>query len=100
VGIGLGSDTKQADVILQTGLLFGNTVRDATGLLDAAKLPDSRQFNEISTELNRIVEADVVVLTQKAAVGRHVTFPPCAEFPDEAEIPRPLVLIPLQVHID
>jgi predicted lipoprotein len=101
VGIGLGNDAKQADVVLQTGLLFGNTVRDATGLLDTAKFPDSRQFNEISTELNRIVEADVVaVLKQNGAVGRHVTFAGCAEIPDHSELPHPLILIPLQVHID
>lgn len=101
VGIGLGNDAKQADVILQTGLLFGNTVRDATGLLDPGKFPDSRQFNEISTELNRIVETDVVAaLKQNAAVGRHITFAGCAEIPDQSEIPHPLMLIPLQVNID
>jgi len=101
VGIGLDNDAKHADVTLQTGLLFGNTVRDATDLLDASKFPDSRQFNEVSTELNHIVEADVIaVLKQNATDGRRVTFAGCVEIQDQADIPHPLTLIPLQVHID
>jgi predicted lipoprotein len=100
VGIGLSS-AKQADVVLQTGLLFGNTVRDATGLLDASKFPDSRQFNEVSTVLNHIVEAEIIsTLKQNAKAGRHISFAGCAEIPDQSKLPRPLILIPLQVHVD
>ena len=101
VGISLGSDSKLTDVMLQTGLLFGNTIRDATGLLDASKFSDSRQFNEVSTELNHIAEVEIVsTLKQKVAVGRHITFAGCAEISDQMEVSRPLTLIPLQVSID
>jgi predicted lipoprotein len=101
VGVSLGGKSKHADILLQTGLLFGNTVRDASGLLDAGKFSNSRQFNEISTELNRIAEADVLLLLkQKARIGSHITFAGCAEIPDQGEIPRPLTLIPLQAQID
>ena len=86
VGVALQGEAKEPDIVLQTGLLFGNTVRDATGLLDASNFPDSRQFNEISTELNRIVEARVIpILKEKAAVGRQIDFAGCAEIPDEGE---------------
>jgi predicted lipoprotein len=101
IGVALGDESKRADVLLQTGLLFGNTVRDATGLLDASNFSDSRQFNEVSTELNRIAEAEVLSpLKHKATVGGHITFAGCMELPDESEISRPLNLIPLQARID
>jgi predicted lipoprotein len=101
VGVALQGETKEADIVLQTGLLFGNTVRDSTGLLDASNFPDSRQFNEISTELNRIVEARVVpILKEKAVVGRRIHFAGCAEFSDEGALVKPLTIIPLEVRVE
>lgn len=101
VAVALQGETKGADFVLQTGLLFGNTVRDATGLLDASSFPDSRQFNEISTELNRSIEARVIpVLKEKAVVGRQIHFAGCAEIPDEGELIRPLIIIPLEIRIE
>jgi predicted lipoprotein len=101
VGVALRGETKEADIVLQTGLLFGNTVRDATGLLDASNYPDSRQFNEISTELNRIVEARVApILKEKAIVGRQIHFAGCAEIADEGELVKPLTIIPLDVRVE
>lgn len=101
VGVALQRGANEPDVVLQIGLLFGNTVRDATGLLDASNFPDSRQFNEISTELNRLIEARVIpILKEKAAAGRHIDFAGCAEIPDEAQIIRPLAIIPLDISVE
>jgi len=101
VGVALERDAKGPDVVLQTGLLFGNTVRDATGLLDAGDFSDSRQFNEISTELNRIIETRVIpTLKEKSATGRRINFAGCADIQDESEIIRPLKIIPLVVRVE
>ena len=99
--ISLQSHSSNAQIQLQTGLLFGNTVRDATGLLDPSTFPDSRQFNQISTELNRIVETRIIpMLTQKAAGGRTISFAGCVEITADQDIASPLKVIPLEVHID
>jgi predicted lipoprotein len=101
VGVALQRDAKEADIILQTGLLFGNTVRDAAGLLDASDFADSRRFNEISTELNRIIESNVIpVLKEKVAMGRQIRFAGCADIPDEANNIRPLAIIPLEIRVE
>jgi predicted lipoprotein len=101
VGVALQGETKEADIVLQTGLLFGNTVRDVTGLLDASNFPDSRQFNDISTELNRIVEASVIPkLKDKAVIGRQIHFVGCGEFSDEGALVKPLTIIPLEVRVE
>lgn len=101
VGVALENGTSDADVKLLTGLLFGNTVRDATALLDPSSFANSQHFNEISTELNRIVEDRVIPkLKEKAATGQHVRFTGCAEIPDEERDIKPLPLVPLYVGID
>jgi len=56
-------------VRLSTGLLFGNTVRDASGLLDVNDFPNSQDFNAMSAELNHLVETQVLpVLREQAAI--------------------------------
>jgi predicted lipoprotein len=101
VGVSLVPGSKTANVLLQTGLIFGNTVRDATELLDVGTFPDSRQFNELSTELNRIVETRIIpTLTQKAAVGRTISFAGCGEITDDLDSANPLKIIPLEIRIE
>ncbi|HXI75033.1 MAG TPA: DUF2291 family protein, partial [Pyrinomonadaceae bacterium] len=53
-----GADGKTI-VQLNTGLLFGNTVRDGCGLLNVSDFPNSQDFNDLSTELNRLTETRV-----------------------------------------
>lgn len=98
VGVSLDGQEDEADLVLQTGLLFGNTVRDATGLLDAGDFPNSQHFNDISSELNRIIEALVIpTLKEQAEVGREVQFVGCSAVLHEQDWHR-LQVIPLEVR--
>lgn len=100
VGIGLGDEGNEADIELVTGLLFGNAVRDVTGLLDAGNFSNSQHFNEISTELNRIVETRVIpALKNEEVIGRTIHFAGCVEIPDDSIVTPPLRVIPLDVSI-
>lgn len=100
VSLWLSHEQPKIDVVLRAGLLFGNAVRDATGLLDANEFENSQQFNDLSTELNRHVELHVIpILKQNAAVGKRVRFVGCTEVPDHADRSRPLSLIPLVVVV-
>lgn len=90
-------DGGQSKVSLATGLLFGNTVRDSTGLLDVNAYPNSQDFNDLSTQLNSIVETRVApALREQAAVGKAIRFAACAELEEEAK-PEVLSVIPLSV---
>ena len=74
---------------LQTGLLFGNTVRDATGLLDASDFPNSQQFNEISTELiGSSKRGDPSTERAMPSMGRQIRFVGCVEIADEDELAK------------
>jgi predicted lipoprotein len=85
-------------VRLSTGLLFVNTVRDATGLLDVNEFPQSQDFNAISAELNHLVETQVLpALRQHAAVGKKIRFAGCTELGEE-QVPKVLEVIPVEVE--
>jgi predicted lipoprotein len=101
VTVSLKRSGKNPDVVLHTGMLFGNVARDATGLLKASDFENSQQFNEISTELNRHIETQVIpILKEQAKAGRQVRFVGCAEVPDNVKQARPLSVIPLVISID
>ena len=98
VGVKLGDAAGEADVALETGLLFGNTARDASGLLNGDDFPNSQQFNEISTELNRTIEATVLPpLKERAQVGDAIEFVGCAEVTNVPRDIAPLKVVPLDV---
>jgi predicted lipoprotein len=98
VGVKLGDAVGEADVALETGLLFGNTARDASGLLNGDDFPNSQQFNEISTELNRTIEATVLPpLKERAQVGDAIEFVGCAEVTNVPRDIAPLKVVPLEV---
>lgn len=98
-GVGVTLRGGEADLLLKTGLLFGNTVRDATGQLGASEFPNSQQFNDVSTELNRIVESQIIPsLKTNAATGRALRFVVCAEISEDDAEERPLKVIPIRVE--
>ena len=88
-----------AEVSLQTGLIFGNALREGTGLLDANNYPNSQDFNAISEALNHLVEMRVLPkLREQAKVGANISFAGCAEVADESVDLKPLKVIPIQTE--
>jgi len=98
IGVSLTSDGSGAELAIQTGLLFGNTIRDATGLVRGDEFSNSQHFNEVSTELNRIVETTILPrLKRQAKVGAAIEFVGCAEVTNLPRDATPLQVIPLDV---
>jgi predicted lipoprotein len=109
ITISLGEDPAGHRVVIETGPVFGNVVRDGSGLLEVNDFPNSRDFNAISAELNRRVEERVLpILASSAAIGAKVRFVGCAEVPHEhrdtrAEAgsnrePRALRVVPILIE--
>ena len=93
-----GRDTSGLQLSI-TGRGLGG-LQPPTGLLDAGNYSNSQQFNEISTELNRIVETRVVpALKNEAVIGRTIQFAGCAEITDDSPVKPPLRVIPLDISI-
>jgi len=93
--------STNAEVSLQTGLIFGNALRDGTGLLSANDYPNSQDFNDISAALNHIVETRTLPkLREQAKVGAKISFVGCAEVDDEATDLKPLKIIPIETKAE
>ena len=93
-------NSTNAEVSLQTGLIFGNALRDGTGLLNASDYPNSQDFNDISAALNHLVETRVLPkLREQAKVGAKISFVGCAEVDDESTDLKPLKVMPIQTEV-
>lgn len=101
IGLSLEPDGDEAQIVVERGFVFGNAVRDATGLIDASSYPNAQEFNDVSAELNGIVEKDVLPqLEQMANVGDRIQFVGCVEVGDEDLDLKPLKLVPILVKPD
>jgi len=88
-----------AAVLIETGPLFGNAVRDGSGMLDVSDFPNSQDFNALSSEINRRVEERVFPgLKQKADIGVLVKFVGGVEIADVEKRFSPLKLVPVVVE--
>lgn len=60
IGLAVRDGYEEVEVRLETGPVFGNVLRDGTGLLDVNDFPNSQDFNALSSEINRRVEEQVL----------------------------------------
>jgi predicted lipoprotein len=99
VSIALGDDPTAVDLLIEFGPVFGNAIRDSSGLLNVSDFPNSRDFNALSDEFNRRVEERVLPALQAGAVtGAIVRFIGAAEITHPAPELNPLRIIPVVIE--
>jgi len=92
------NEAGKVDVLIETGPVFGNTLRDGSGLLDVNDFPNSRDFNAISSEINRRVEERVFpLLKEKASKGASIQFAGCVDIANPETDLMPLRLVPILI---
>jgi len=97
ISLALPPGSTNVDIVLETGLVFGDTIRDGTGLLNASDYPNSQDFNDLSAALNHVVETRVLPpLKEQAKAGAKISFIGCAEVDDESGDLKPLKVIPIK----
>lgn len=100
VGLSLSGDGSGANISIPTANIFGNAIRNGTGLIDVSDFENSQDLNNISVEINRIVETRVLPpFREKVAVGANVRFVGCAEIMDEDTDLRPMRVIPIVLEV-
>jgi predicted lipoprotein len=53
-------DSNEQTISIATEYIFGNAVRDATGLIDINEFSNTMEFNNVSAELNKIIREKVL----------------------------------------
>jgi predicted lipoprotein len=101
VSLATSANATNVEVVLETGMTFGNAVRDGTGLLNASDYSNLQDFNNISVELNKLVGIHVLPkLRADAYIGAMVKFVGCAEVDDETTDLHPLQIVPVQAEVE
>jgi hypothetical protein len=99
VAIALDEDAATTDLLIETGPIFGNAIRDGSGMLNVSEFPNSQDFNALSAAINRRVEESVFpALRAGAVVGAQVRFLGAAEVADPTTDLQPLRLIPVLIE--
>jgi len=94
----LKTDEGPRRVRIRTGVVVGNVVRDATGLVDVNQFANSQDFNNVSAMLNEQVEANVTAPSREwLRAGVRVRFVGCAQVSGDGDFDS-LALVP--VHLD
>lgn len=100
VSLSLDSSSPTPDIIVETGNIFGNAVRDGTGVLNVSSFSNSQDFNAISSEINLRIEQRVLpILRGKAALGATLQFAGCVEVNNDETDLHPLRLVPLSATV-
>lgn len=94
-----GQPGGPATVVIAGGPVFGNAIRDGSGLLDVSDFSNAQDFNALSAEINHRVEEQVwPLLEANAVVGKTVRFVGGVEFADSDGVPSSLYLVPIVIE--
>ncbi|MBS1600843.1 MAG: DUF2291 domain-containing protein [Bacteroidetes bacterium] len=96
----LPDSSKQA-VTLATEYIFGNAVRDATGLININEFTNTMDFNNVSAELNKIIRQNVLPsFKQQAKKGSVIEFIGAVELNKEHLDFSHVEIVPMKIEID
>ncbi|MDR8389815.1 DUF2291 family protein [Aliifodinibius sp. S!AR15-10] len=89
------------NVRLATGFIFGNTIRNAVPQIDIGEFVNMTQFNQVSIQINELVEEQVVpTLTEQAGIGENVSFAGALSINVESRELDSLRIIPLRIDME
>jgi len=98
VSILLQPDTSRQILTLATEYIFGNAIRDATGLVNVNDFTNTMDFNNVSAELNKIIRERVLPpFKQQAKKGDKVEFTGAIELNKEHLDISKIEVIPVRI---
>lgn len=90
----------QADVAIATAFIFGNDIRDASGLVAVSDFPSTMEFNTISSEINKMVSNTVLPpVLARAQVGQRIRFGAATTVSEDDPQLTPLRIVPITLEI-
>jgi predicted lipoprotein len=95
------SDSSKQTITLATEYIFGNAVRDATGLININEFNNTMDFNNVSAELNKIIREKVLPpFKQEAKKGNTIEFTGAIELNKEHLNLADIEVIPVTIMSD
>ena len=100
ISVLLQTDTSKQTIIIATEFIFGNAVRDATGLININEFNNTMDFNNVSAEINKIIR-ETILPSFKSTVRKEnkVEFVGAIELNKEHLDLSRIEVIPVQIKI-
>jgi predicted lipoprotein len=91
---------SQSRIKLKTGMIFGNILRDCTGRIKMGDFKNSMDFNNISLEINKIVNTEIIPeLKQKVKQNDFIYFEGATGILKGSADPLTMEIIPVRINI-
>jgi predicted lipoprotein len=92
------SGTQEIKIKINTGIYFGNAVRDVTGKIKMGDFTNTMDYNNVSVELNKIVRSKIVMpFKATAKKGQLVQFAGCIELNTEKINADNIMVLPVKI---
>lgn len=94
------ADEKNGVIYIDTKYIFGNAIRDASGLVKLTDFKTNAQFNKVSESLNNIVRDSVLpAALKKVKIGDSISFTGAIKLSRNQNLFKDITLIPTQIKL-
>lgn len=100
VAVTMKSDSSKKEIKIATEFVFGNAIRDASGLINLNEFNSTMDFNNVSAEVNKIIRTEVLpTFKANAKQGDFVRFSGAIELNQAHVNIDSLEVIPVSLNI-
>ena len=100
VSVLIQTDSTKQKIIIATEYIFGNAVRDATGLIDINEFNNTMDFNNVSAEINKTIREKVLPgFRQQVQKGNTIVFTGAIELNKEHLDLSHIEVLPVEIKI-
>src|SRR5215471_21076164 len=93
-------DSSKQSIAIATEYVFGNAVRDATGLININEFNNTMDFNNVSAEINKIIREKVLLsFKSNAKKGNKIKFVGAIELNKEHLDLSHVEIVPIEIKI-
>ncbi|MEL1241512.1 DUF2291 family protein [Flavobacterium flavipallidum] len=94
------ADEKNGVIYVDTKYIFGNAIRDASGLVKLTDFKTNAQFNKVSESLNHIVRDSVIpAALKKVKIGDSISFMGAIKLSRNQNLFKDITVIPTQIKL-
>lgn len=93
--------SSSTQISIATDFIFGNDIRDASGLVRVSDFPSTMEFNTISSEINKRITTQVLpAILDSVQVGDTLQFVGATTVHETSPELDPLVVVPIRLVIN
>jgi len=98
--VGMQKPLQEYKILIVTNYIFGNTVRDASGLVKSEQFSNSMEYNKFSNYLNKIIRNELVpVIIDKIKLTNSIEYIGAISLSENQMDKKSLKIIPVKLKV-